>query len=96
MSRIIRRSTTVSSAEQKALAKAGRTLASSWKSPRMRGMIGPLPGKQDSFVVVEVVQARGDPAVLNEREPRALRFHLAKGSAGIESPVAAIADATKR
>lgn len=55
-----------------------------------------VPRKQYSFVVVEHAQAQGDPAVLNERKRRALRFHLAKGSAGIESLVVAIADALKR
>jgi hypothetical protein len=55
-----------------------------------------VPGRQYSFVVVELAQAQGNPAVLNERKRRALRFHLAKGSAGIKSLVVAIADAMKR
>jgi transaldolase / glucose-6-phosphate isomerase len=56
----------------------------------------PVPWKQCSFAIVELAQVQDDLAVLNQRKRRPLRVHLAKGSAGIESLVVAIADAMKR
>jgi hypothetical protein len=52
--------------------------------------------KQRSSTIVELAQARGDLAVLDECKRRAPRADLAKESAGTESQVVAIADAMER
>jgi transaldolase / glucose-6-phosphate isomerase len=50
----------------------------------------PIPGQKFTFGVVKTAQARGDLAVLAERERRALRVHLGKDvAAGLSALVAA-------
>ena len=56
----------------------------------------PVPGKKYSFGTVELAQAQGDLAVLNERKRRALRVHLPNKVAGLEMLSRGIADALKR
>ena len=56
----------------------------------------PVPGQRYSFGVVKAAEARGDFAVLVERERRALRVHLgADVTAGLNVLRAAVADAVE-
>ena len=54
----------------------------------------PVPGQKYSFGVVKAAEARGDFAVLVERERRALRVHLgADVSAGLQALETALVSA---
>ncbi len=55
-----------------------------------------VPDKRYSFGVVELAQAQGDLAVLNERKRRALRVHLSKDGAGLATLGRAITDALNK
>ena len=56
----------------------------------------PVPGQRYSFGVVKTAEARGDFAVLVERERRAVRVHLgADVTAGLDVLRAAVADAVE-
>ncbi len=56
----------------------------------------PVPDKKYSFGVVELAQAQGDLAVLNERKRRALRVHLSNDGAGLAALVRAMTDALNK
>jgi len=54
-----------------------------------------VPGKRYSFGTVELAQAQGDLAVLNERKRRALRIHLKDVERGLDTLSRAVADALR-
>jgi transaldolase/glucose-6-phosphate isomerase len=54
----------------------------------------PVPGQRYTFGVVKAAQARGDFAVLAERDRRALRVHLGRDvAAGLATLDAAVREA---
>lgn len=55
-----------------------------------------VPEKKYSFGVVELAQAQGDLAVLNERKRRAVRVHLSKDGGGLAALVRAMTDALNK
>jgi transaldolase/glucose-6-phosphate isomerase len=55
-----------------------------------------VPNKRYSFGLVQLAQAQGDLAVLNERGRRALRLHLKNVAADLPVLARAVADAVKR